>query len=250
MKRFFISLLSLPLLLGAADIYLAGASSMQDYPETRAPLTGWGTALKSRVKEGCNVFNMALGGRSSKSFITEKHWEKLLSKAKKGDFVIIQFGHNDTVAGEKNFYRFTQPEKVFPHYLKIYIAEARERGLIPVLLTQTVYCKFDANGRAVNNHASDMAFGGERYIASVRKVAQETGVDFVDINAAAMAKFSTMSKQEIIDLYMTFPAGKYKNYPKGRTDMVHLRTEGAEFYADILVKLAKTQKLPLAELFK
>ena len=50
--------------------------------------------------------------------------------------------------------------------------------------------------------------------------------------------------------WMTLPAGKYKNYPKGRTDMVHLRTEGAEFYADILVKLAKTQKLPLAELFK
>ena len=245
MKRFFISLLSLPLLLGAADIYLAGDSSMQDYPETRAPLTGWGTALKSRVKEGCNVFNMALGGRSSKSFITEKHWEKLLSKAKKGDFVIIQFGHNDTVAGEKNFYRFTQPEKVFPHYLKIYIAEARERGLIPVLCTQTMTCRFDKKGKSFNPPDSNA-----KYVDACRKVAAETGCDLLDLNLYAMKKMDSIGEEAARKYYLYLEKGELSNYPDGKQDSCHLRMEGAKFYAAAAVELAKTQKLPLAELFK
>ena len=95
MKKICAFLCALPLLAAAADLFLAGDSTMCDYdPAVRAPQMGWGTALASLVKPGVKVSNLAVGGKSSKSFLTEKRWDRILSSAKPGDFVIIQFGHN------------------------------------------------------------------------------------------------------------------------------------------------------------
>ena len=241
MKKSLAVVMTLPMLLGAADLYLAGDSTMCDYAEKRAPLTGWGTALKSLVKPGVNVTNLAMGGRSSKSFLTEKRWDKILTSAKPGDFVIIQFGHNDAHKGEKNRYRITDAKDTYRYYLKIYIAEARAKGLIPVLCTQTVLCRFLPDGTVRESGA---------YVVACREVAKETGCDFVDLNAYAREKLAAMGQEKAIRLYMTLAEGEFPNYPQGRKDTCHLRNEGAEFYAKGFVELAKKQKLPIAEIFQ
>ena len=250
MKTLFAAVMTLPLLLGAADLYLAGDSTMCDYAEKFAPMQGWGTALKSLVKPDVNVINLARGGRSSKSFLAEKgRWDKILADGKPGDFVIIQFGHNDGVLGVKNRYRFTDAEKTFPLYLEAYIEEARLYGLRPVLLTQTVYCGFGPDGKVRNFEDRSEAIGGDTYVAACRRVAAKTGVDFVDVNAEALRRLDAMDRDEIVKLYMTLAPGESPNYPQGRKDMVHLRGAGADFYAGLFVELAKKRKLAIAELF-
>ena len=243
MKTLFAAVMTLPLLLGAADLYLAGDSTMCDYdPGKHAPMQGWGTALKSLVKPDVNVINLARGGRSSKSFLAEKgRWDKILADGKPGDYVIIQFGHNDAHKGEKNRYRFTSPNDTYRYYLKIYIAEARAKGMIPVLCTQTVLCRFLPDGTVRESGA---------YVVACREVAKETGCDFVDLNAYAREKLAAMGQEKAIRLYMTLAEGEFPNYPQGRKDTCHLRNEGAEFYAKGFVELAKKQKLPIAEIFQ
>ena len=244
MKTLFAAVMTLPLLLGAADLYLAGDSTMCDYAEKFAPMQGWGTALKSLVKPDVNVINLARGGRSSKSFLAEKgRWDKILADGKPGDFVIIQFGHNDAHKGEKNRYRFTNPDDTYRYYLKIYIAEARAKGMIPVLCTQTALCRFRPDGSVLDREPAE-------YIVACREVAKETGCDFVDLNAYAREQLAAMGQQKAIKLYMTLAEGEFPNYPQGRRDRCHLRAEGAEFYAKGFVELARKQKLPIAEIFK
>lgn len=242
LKKWFVPLFALPLLLGAADLYLAGDSTMCDYSKNRAPLTGWGTALKALVKPGVQVTNLAMGGRSSKSFLTENRWDKILDKAKPGDFVIIQFGHNDAHVGPKNTYRHTSADETYKHYLKIYIAEARANGLIPVLCTQTAICKFETDG-AVREH-------GSTYIRACRDVARETGCDFVDLNLIAREKLAAMGPDAGRKLYMFLAPEEFPAYPKGREDSCHLRDAGAEFYAREFVTQAREKKLKIAGLFQ
>lgn len=242
MKKALLTAVFLPLLLCGADIYLAGDSTMCFYPAKRFPRLGWGMMMQSKCKPGTKVFNFAQGGRSSMSFITEKRWEKIRKSAKKGDFVIIQFGHNDGHRGEKNLYRATDPQTTFKLYLKLYIAEARARGMIPILCTQTALCRFDKSGKAVNKRDS--------YIIACREVAAETKCDLVDLNAYAHSRMNRMGKEKSALLHMIFAPGKYPAYPNGSKDACHLSQAGAEFYAAAFVELARKQNLKIAELFK
>ena len=235
--------------LTGADIFMVGDSTMCYYGANRAPMTGWGMELAKKVKSGVKVNNHASGGYSSKSFMTSRKWESVMKSAKKGDFVIIQFGHNDAVLGEKNLYRMTDAEKTYPIYLKIFINEARLRGVTPVLVTQTVYVGFKADG-TVYNYKQPNEVGGAPYIAACKKVAAETGCDFIDLNAAALEKFAGKSQQEVEKLYMVLAPGQFPNYPKGRVDRVHLNKDGAGFYASLFVELAKAQNLKIADLLK
>ena len=243
MKKLFIALALLPLCAFAANIYMAGDSTMAAYQKKSFPLCGWGVAMDGLCKEGVKVRNYAQPGRSIKSFMSERRWEKIMREAKKGDFVIIQFGHNDYKEGDKNFYRRTFADTTFRYFLHIYIAEARARGVTPVLCTTTVFCIYDKDGafKGVKN---------QKYNDAIREVAKETGCALVDITAAAVEKYSAMSMEEASKYHMIFKPGEYKNRPKGANDNVHLRQSGAELYATMFVELARKQNLPIAKLFK
>jgi lysophospholipase L1-like esterase len=244
MKKIILALLALPLLISAADIYMAGDSTMCLRQEKEFPLYGWGMPLKKMVKDGVKIHNRAVGGRSSKSFITEKRWEKIMTDAKAGDFVIIQFGINDAARGDNNFYRHTEPETTYRNYLHIYIAEARARGITPVICTQTMFCSFDKNGKVYRSKTV------ERYINACHAVAKETGCDLIDLNTYALEKFGTLGKDASLKFYMWLQPGEFPNYPDGKKDTCHLQVAGAEFYANAFVELAKKQNLKIAELFK
>jgi lysophospholipase L1-like esterase len=244
MKKIILAVLTLPLLLSAADIYMAGDSTMCLRKEKEFPLYGWGMPLEKMTIDGVKIHNRAFGGRSSKSFITEKRWEKITNEIKPGDFVIVQFGINDAARGDKNFYRHTDPENTYRNYLRIYIAEARAKGAIPVICTQTMFCSFDKNGKVYRSKTV------EKYVEACHAVAKETGCDLIDLNTYALEKFAKLGKDASLEYYMFFAPGKYPNYPDGRKDTCHLRVSGAEFYAKAFVELAKKQNLPIAKIFK
>ena len=113
-----VAVLFLPLILTAADIYMAGDSTMSQYTAKRYPQAGWGMALPEFCRSGVTVINRATGGRSSMSFISEKRWEGILRAGKSGDFVIIQFGHNDAEYGEKIFTGPLIRKRLFRYILK------------------------------------------------------------------------------------------------------------------------------------
>ena len=101
--------------LHSANIFMAGDSTCANYPEKSAPQTGWGQMLQQFCKENCKVYNFAKPGASSRSFIEKKLWDNLIAKVQKGDFVIVQFGHNDS---KKNHNRFAAPGAAYDANLK------------------------------------------------------------------------------------------------------------------------------------
>ena len=124
------------------DSTMANKSLMGENPER-----GWGQMLPGYLSEEIRVDNHAVNGRSSKSFIDEGRWEKVISQVKKGDYVFIQFGHNDEKSDPK---RYTAPGSTFDENLKRFVNETRAKGGIPVLFNSIVRRNFGAaDGNAV-----------------------------------------------------------------------------------------------------
>lgn len=240
MKKSVLALLSLPLLLAAADIYMMGDSTMQGYDKSLYPLSGWGAKLQIFCKKGVKVHNLSRSGASSKSYYSHHYYQLLKNAVKPGDYVFIQFGHNDAHNDDA---RHTDPDTTFQEYLKKFINEARARKCIPVLLTQTTICRFK-DGRVCNTAKE------QGYIDATRKVAGDMNVELIDHNAWALKNVSKLGKRKAEKLYMYLEKGKYKAYPNGREDDCHLNEQGAEFFAAGAVKQAKDSKLKVAKLFK
>ncbi len=240
MKKIILALAILPLFLGAADIILIGDSTMANYPAKRAPLTGWGMKLRPLCKKGVKVYNVARSGASARSY-REKLWEKAAARIKAGDFVLIQFGHNDR--SKKND-RYSDPDSTYQEYLLGFIKEVREKGATPVLLTATPVCRFDRKGKMYNGSVH------HKYNEATRKVAETAGVELIDHNKLILAELGPKGQAAAEKYYMNLASGEFSNYPDGKKDNTHWRDTGAELIARLAVENAKAQKLKVAELFK
>ena len=241
LKSFFLSLGLLGCgLLAAADLYMAGDSTMQTYREKAYPQQGWGQRMQELAGPGTKVHNLSIGGRSTKSFKAQGRWDKLLAQLKKGDFVIIQFGHNDGARQKPERYA---PPAEYGENLRQFVADVRRAGGIPVLVTSIPFGNFK-DGKV--NPARFL----EAYLKSMREVAAETKCDLIDLNRYAVEEFGKMGEEKVTELYLVLKPGEYPNYPDGRKDRCHLSDKGALFYAEAVVRLAGKQKLPIAGLFK
>jgi lysophospholipase L1-like esterase len=152
-------------------VFVTGDSTVTD--QTREPGASWGQMLPRFFKTGVAVANHAESGETLKSFITELRFDKVLSLMRAGDYLFVQFGHNDEKMSWPQTY--VEAGTTYKAYLRVFIAEARRRGAIPVLLSPVQRRTFDQNGKIRNSH------GG--YPAAVREVAQEQGVAFIDLSA-------------------------------------------------------------------
>ena len=240
MTKAFIALMLLALPAFAADIYLAGDSTMQGYDKSIYPVTGWGAKLQKHCKKGVKIHNLARSGASSKSYYTHEYYGLLLKAVQPGDYVFVQFGHNDAHNDKRN----TIPESTFQDYLKKYIADIRAKKATPVLLTQTTICRFGKDGKVYNTEIE------QRFIEATRKVAKEMNVELIDHNAWALKNVSALGETKAKTLYMYLKKGEYPAYPEGRNDDCHFHERGAEFFAAGAVKQAKADKLKIARLFK
>ena len=156
-------------------VFIAGDSTAAEYGPERAPRNGWGQQLQGFLDPAYfQVRNHAMGGRSSRSFIDEGRLEPVVRELRKGDVLLIQFGHNDAKYEDPR--RYNEPEQAYPQWLMRYVAAARERGATPILLTPVSRRVWDF-GSLLDTHA--------RYTQAVRELAARENVALIDLNASS-----------------------------------------------------------------
>ncbi|MBR3456251.1 MAG: rhamnogalacturonan acetylesterase [Bacteroidaceae bacterium] len=206
-------------------IYMIGDSTMANKPlDKENQERGWGQMLGDMLQGNICVDNHAVNGRSSKSFIDEGRWDKVLQTLAPGDYVIIQFGHNDE---KPNPDRHTEPYTSFKENLHRFIRETRAKGATPILLNSIVRRKFDADSvHLVDTHGD--------YVIAPRQVAEEANVPFVDADSLSRSLVESYGPEQSKQLFMWIPAGLYEFAPNGKQDDTHLNVDGAHIMARLL----------------
>lgn len=214
-------------------IFMIGDSTMANKGiEGGNPERGWGHALPALLSEDIRVDNHAQNGRSSKSFIDEGRWDAVLTKIRKGDYVFIQFGHNDEKEDAK---RHTVPGRSFDDNLRKFVNETRSRGGIPVLFNSIIRRHFDENGLLIDTHGA--------YLESPRNVAGELNVPFIDLNKITHDLVQGLGPVESRKLFMWVELNTIPAAPKGKQDDTHLNVQGAKCVAQLALD-AITEVIP------
>lgn len=217
-------------------IFLAGDSTIA-IKETRVyPETGWGMPFVQFWDSTVTVVNKAKNGRSTKTFLSEGLWKSIMNEAKEGDYVIIQFGHNDESVEKKE--RYSTPD-TFKMNLNRFIKETKDKRATPILFTPVSRRKFDKDGNAVATH--------EQYSALVREVAKETGVLFIDLDEKSKALYQQFGPEHSKLLFLQLQPGEHPNYPEGRNDNTHFNELGARLIAQLVLKEIRNLDCGLTE---
>lgn len=222
-------------------LFLIGDSTMatKENPD-KNPEHGWGQVLPQFLTNGIEIQNHAVNGRSSKSFRTEGRWDQVEKQLKKGDFVIIQFGHNDQKI--KDSTKFTNPYTQYRANLERYVNEARAKGATPVLMTSIVRRNFNENGVLIDTH--------KEYPLVVRMVANDLKVPFVDMQLLTEQMEIAYGPENSKKLHLYYKEGEDPYYPKGKEDDTHLSKLGAETVAKLAAKNLKALKIGLEKYIK
>jgi lysophospholipase L1-like esterase len=222
-------------------IYSIGDSTMANKikPEEN-PERGWGQMLSSFFTQEIVIDNRAVNGRSTRSFINEKRWDSVYKVLKPGDYVFIQFGHNDQKIGDST--RYTNPHTSYRYNLIRFVNEAREKGAIPILFSSIVRRNFNEQGVLIGTH-------GE-YPLETRLVAQEYKVLFIDLEYYTELLEVSYGSEKSKELHLHFKPGANSYLPKGIKDDTHLSVLGATEVAKIVIKEIKKTKLALANYIK
>ena len=222
------------------------------------PERGWGMVLQGCFDDKIIVDNHAVNGRSSKSFIDEGRWQKVLDKLKPGDYVFIQFGHNDEKPRPD---RHTDPGTTFDENLRKFVNETRSKGGIPVLFNAVVRRNFvvevvknDDDEKLRNIDAKDSPVVVEddtlrdthgAYLDSPRNVARELDCAFVDANRITHDLEQSMGREESKRLHMWFAPGENPLVPNGRRDNTHYNVYGSHVVARLLASAICEEVKPL-----
>jgi DNA sulfur modification protein DndE len=223
----------------APRVFMIGDSTMANKP-LDLPERGWGMALGQFLVDPAMVQNHAVNGRSTKSFIDEGRWDKVLADLKDGDFVIIQFAHNDEKKEDPK--RYADPATAFRDNLRRFIRETRARGGSPLLATPVCRRKFDATGKLVDTHGD--------YPAAVRAVAAAEKVPLLDLERATAKWLQATGAADSRKFFMWIEPGAHPKIPDGRKDDTHFVEAGAKAVAELAVNEIRAQKLPLAKWLK
>lgn len=228
-------------------VFMVGDSTMSNKPLIGGNQErGWGHMLGGFFTEEVYVENHARNGRSSKSFISEGHWDEVLKRLSPGDYVIIQFGHNDEKADRA---RHTEPGTTFDENLRRFVRDTRARGATPILLNAIVRRNFVSqmdssfvrDVRKIPDNKESVVEGNilfdthGAYLESPRNVAHEMKVPFVDANRITHDLISSMGPEKSKELYMWIEPNAIVACPQGRQDNTHLSVYGARIIAKLLI---------------
>jgi lysophospholipase L1-like esterase len=212
-------------------IYLSGDSTVVD--QYYEPWAAWGQMLPRFFLPGVVIANHAESGETTRSFVTEKRLDKIMSTIKTGDYLFIQFAHNDMKPGAVSL-------DDYKRLLADYIAQTRAKGATPVLVTSMNRRTFDDSGHITNS------FGG--YPDAMREVAAQQKVALIDLNAMSKTLFETLGPEGSIKAFMHYPANAYANQPKAIDDDTHFNSYGAYELARCIVHGIRESNLPIAKL--
>ncbi len=212
-------------------IFMIGDSTMANKVPERFPETGWGQLFGQFFNDKVKVDNYAVNGRSSKSFIDEGRWEKVYQQLKPGDYVFIQFGHNDQKADSPD--RYTNPYSSYRANLERYVTETRSKGAVPIILSSIVRRKFNEKGTLEDTHGA--------YPFLARICAKEMGADFIDLQLLTEKLVTQLGPKQSEMLFLILKPGESGNYPQGITDNTHLNNNGAKQVATLVANELKRQ---------
>lgn len=215
-------------------VYLIGDSTMAQKELKAYPETGWGTPFAVFFDETVTVDNRAQNGRSTRTFIEEKRWQAVYDALRPGDYVLIQFGHNDEVPTKAAH----TTEAEFQQNLRRFVAETRAKKALPILLTPVARRKFDAAGQVQDTHAA--------YAELLRQVARDTQTPLIDLSRSSMALLQQFGPETSKLLFNHLQPNEHPNYPTGRTDDTHFSELGARRVAELVLAELRTQQLELA----
>jgi DNA sulfur modification protein DndE len=216
-------------------IYLIGDSTMSIKQTKAYPETGWGMPFTYFFDSTVVVDNRAKNGRSSRTFIEENLWKPVVDSLQAGDYVLIQFGHNDEVKTKKSYTTTSE----FKSYLQKYVTETKNKKATPILITPAARRHFDENGVLLNTH--------EPYSETVRAVAKENHIACIDLDAQSQALLKRMGPENSKLLFNYLEPNEHPNYPQGKQDNTHFNELGARKMAELVFESLNSLKLPLTQ---
>ena len=207
-------------------IYIAGDSTAAEKLAEKRPETGWGEKLQQYfAPSDVRVEDDAKNGRSTRTFISEGLWQSIIDHMRPGDYVFIQFGHNDE--SKEKVDRYTPPDDYRANLVRM-VNDVRGKKGFPVLLTPVYRRKFDAQGTVVDQHGV--------YPDIVRSVAAELKVPIIDMHRSSGALLQKIGPDSSLKLFLQLEPGENPNYPQGVHDNTHFRPLGAELMAGLAVE--------------
>lgn len=241
MRALLLLSLSLLLPIQAAELapvtlHLVGDSTMSDKANPAYPERGWGQLLPQFLLPQLKVVNHAANGRSTRRFFNEGRWQLLLSELSKGDYVLIQFGHNDSKQSDPA--RFAAADSDYQTFLTQFISDVRERGATPMLASSICRRNFAADGSLTRDLAD--------YANAAAKVAKAAEVSFFDLQQLSCDFWQQLGKAGSQPYFIQVPAGLYQKFPDGKEDNTHLTVQGASRIAQFFVQELKRQQHELA----
>ncbi len=222
-------------------VFLVGDSTMADKPYAGSnPEKGWGQVFPLYFSEGIRFENHAMNGRSTKSFRAEGRWDTVMERLKAGDYVIIEFGHNDQKINSEDRYAFA--DSTYRDNLTRFVEEVRAKGGKPVLATPISRRSFDDHGVLTDTHG--------RYSEVVREVAEQLEVPLFDLHAKTVEVIEQFGMEKSKELFLHYKPGDYDKFPKGTEDNTHLSPTGAFKVADLAVEELRRELPELVRFLK
>ena len=218
-------------------VHLVGDSTMADKPDPEHnPERGWGQALPAFFDSTTVVRNHAVNGRSTKSFIAEGRWDTVQRALRPGDYVFIQFGHNDEKVEDST--RYAAADGAYRDNLLRFVRDARAARAIPVLFTPIVRRQWSAAGQLTNTHGN--------YPDAVRAIAGQQNVLLIDLELLTAELLKSYGNEPSKSLFVWTTEGQFPAFPVARSDNTHLSPAGARLVAEIAAKRVRALGGPLA----
>lgn len=220
---------------GTPTAFLTGDSTVQTYTSDYAPQAGWGQMLPRFLADDVTVANHAIGGRSTKNFISQGRLDEVLRQIEPGDYLFVQFGHNDNSYGVDD--RYAAPAD-YADYLRTFVDGAVQRGATPVVVTPVSRRAVDAQG------AFTVSF--PEYVQAATDLAAAEGVPLVDLSRLSREYLDSIGAEAAKSVFLHVPAGVYPGRPSGTTDDTHFQEYGAIQMARLVAGAVAGLDIPLA----
>lgn len=218
-------------------ILIASDSTAADYGVARYPQVGWGQMLGCGLSPAVRVANHAMGGRSTRTFLSEGRWEKLLADMLPGDTVLIQFGHNDQARGKPE--RWAPAATDYRANLMRFVWDVRGAGGVPVLVTPVARRNFGPDGRAVADYPD--------YSGVMRALAKDLHVPLIDLESLSRGWLDRAGPEAAKAYYLHYRAGDgIAAFPKGVTDDTHFSEVGGRQVANLVAGGLKALNLSIS----
>jgi len=217
----------------AITVFLCGNSTVVD--QDSEPWAAWGQVIPAFFNEKVSFANYAESGESSNTFLNAKRFEKALTFMKKGDYVFIEFGHND----EKQKGEDKGAYKHFTKSLKVYIDEARKKGAHPILLTPTQRRHFDASGKIIETHGD--------FPQAVKDLAAKENVPVIDLTTLTTELYYALGVEGSKKALVHYPANTFPGQDEDLADNTHFNSYGAVQVAKCIIQGLIDNQIPLTK---